>query len=126
MPWNGESQWMADPRAKRGMVLIGAAMRRQRRNRGLSQRELEGLTGIHQSTISRLETGRRCGVRWARFAGIVETLGGLDFGGSAGEGIFGPYGLSPNPTVALQQLEQAEAMLRTARAMVERRIAGAS
>ncbi len=35
-----------------------------------------------------------------------------------------PYGLSPNPTVALQQLEQAEAMLRTARDLVEHRTAG--
>lgn len=123
MPWNEPNWWMSDPLAKRGMVLIGAAVRRQRLNRGWSQRDLEGLTGIHQSTISRLETGQRCGVRFTRFAKMVATLGGLDFGRS---GAFGPLGLSPNPTVALQQVEQAEAMLRSARATVERRIAEAS
>jgi transcriptional regulator with XRE-family HTH domain len=126
MPWNEANWWMSDPQAKRGMALIGAALRRQRLNRGWSQRDLEGLTGIHQSTISRLETGQRCGVRFTRFAKMVATLGGLDFGRSGGVGSFGAFGLSPNPTVALQQVEQAEAMLRTARDMVERRIREAS
>jgi transcriptional regulator with XRE-family HTH domain len=126
MPWNEPNWWMSDPQAKRGMVLIGAALRRQRLNRGWSQRDLEGLTGVHQSTISRLETGQRCGVRWTRFAKMVAILGGLDFGRSGGVGSFGPFGLSPNPTVALKQVEQAEAMLRSARSMVESRIAGRS
>ena len=126
MPWNEENHWMSDPLAKRGMVLIGAAVRRQREKRRLSQRDLERLTGVHQSTISRLETGQRCGLRWARFAKIVAALGGLDFGRSVGEDILGPYGLSPNPRVALQQLEQVEAILRSARDIVEGRLAEAS
>jgi transcriptional regulator with XRE-family HTH domain len=117
---------MSHPEAKSGLVLIGAAIRRKRRKRGLTQRDLERLTGVHQSTISRLETGQRCGLKWSRFARIVGVLGGLDFGHDGGPrdvDLFGPYGLSPNPTVASQQLDAAETRLQAARDWVERRIA---
>ena len=122
MPWNAENYWMTrDPKVKRGMVMIGAAMRRQRTKRGLSQRDVERMTGIHQSTISRLETGSRCGLRWSQFAAIVAVLGGLDFDEPGTVRLFGAYGVSPNPVVGRQQLEEAEARLQEARAYVDRR-----
>lgn len=117
---------MRDPDAKRGFELIGAAVRRRRVKLGLTQRDLERLTGVHQSTISRLETGDRCGLRWKRFAQIVGVLGGLDFverGGLRDVDLIGPHGLSPNTKVALQQLDAAEAVLRAARDSVEHRAA---
>jgi transcriptional regulator with XRE-family HTH domain len=61
------------------MQLIGAALRRRRQRLGWSQRDLGRRTGVDQSTISRLETGVRCGLRWSRFAAVVAVLGGLDF-----------------------------------------------
>lgn len=61
------------------MQLIGAAMRRRRERLGWSQRDLGRRTGVDQSTISRLENGVRCGLRWSRFAAVVAVLDGLDF-----------------------------------------------
>ncbi len=123
MPWNDPNYWMRDPEAKRGLQMIGAAVRRQRMRAGLTQRDLGQMTGIDQSTISRLETGQRCGLKWSRFAVLVATLGGLDFGGRDLARPASRYGLSPNPTVARQQLEVAKAELLAARDWVERRAA---
>lgn len=80
------------------------------------------MTGVDQSTISKLENGRRCGVRWARFAVIVAVLGGLDFGIDRGSALLGPMGLSPDPMTALSQLADAEATIRSMRATVERKL----
>jgi transcriptional regulator with XRE-family HTH domain len=65
------------------MDLIGDAIRRRRERLGWSQRELGRRTGVDQSSISRLETGQRCGLRWSRFVTIVAILGGLEFDPSA-------------------------------------------
>ncbi len=46
-----------DPRVLDGLVLLGSAIRRARHELGLSQDRLEQLSGIDQSTISRLERG---------------------------------------------------------------------
>ena len=50
-----------------------------RRHRlGWSQRYLEMLSGIDQTVISRIENGKQYGLRWLRFADLVDALGGLD------------------------------------------------
>jgi transcriptional regulator with XRE-family HTH domain len=67
-------------REQRGYDLIGATLKRRRRLASLSQRELERLTGIDQTVISRLENGRQYGLRWSRFALLVEALDGLEPG----------------------------------------------
>lgn len=90
MPWDTPDPFSRDPIAQVGIELIGAAMRRRRERRGLSQRDLERHTDVDQSTISRFERGERCGLRFARFARIVAVLGGLDFEPS-------PPGTVPSP-----------------------------
>ncbi len=119
MPWNSEVHWLRDPLARRGFEMIGAAMRRQRERRGLSQRDVEASTGVDQSTISKLENGKRFGLRWHRFARVVAVLGGLDFLASPLEPVFGPAGLSPNWEVARAQLEDAAFALQLMRRRVE-------
>ncbi len=61
-----------------GYNLIGAMIRRRRLAAGLSQRELERLTRIDQTVISRLENGKQYGLRWSRFAILVAELRGLE------------------------------------------------
>jgi len=67
----------ADARRQRGFKLIGQLVLRRRRRLGLSQRQLEQLSGVDQSVISRLENGRLGALRWSRFARVVDALGGL-------------------------------------------------
>ena len=70
-----------DPRhevEQRGYDLIGAMLKHRRLRAKLTQRELERLTRIDQTVISRLENGRQYGLRWSRFAILVATLDGLD------------------------------------------------
>jgi transcriptional regulator with XRE-family HTH domain len=81
MPWDTIDSEYRDPVVQRGMELIGAAVRRRRERLGWSQRELERRTRVDQTTISRLENGRRVGLRLARLARLVAVLGGLDFDG---------------------------------------------
>ena len=104
MPWIEDTTRTRDPVVQRGMDLLGAAVKRQRLRLHLSQTDLSYRTGIHQSTISRFERGRRCGLRWSRFAKLVAVLGGLDFGDR--EPIAPPgyrhQVLTPNPWVARQ------------------------
>lgn len=61
------------------VLWFGEWLRRQRRAASLSQRKLERLSGVDQTTISRIETGQRPGVRLvvvARLlAGIESTSG---------------------------------------------------
>jgi len=70
--------WPADPRVRRGFELLGRIVRTRRLRLALSQRQLESLTGVDQSVISRLENGKLYGLRWARFARIVDALDGLE------------------------------------------------
>ena len=77
MSWD-PSHWPTDRRVLRGLVLLGRLIKLRRGQRGLSQRQLETLSGVDQTIISRLENGKLYGLRWARFARIVEALGGLD------------------------------------------------
>ncbi len=58
-------------------------LKRRRLLAHLTQRELEHLTRIDQTVVSRLENGRQYGLRWSRFAILVATLDGLDDATSA-------------------------------------------
>jgi transcriptional regulator with XRE-family HTH domain len=118
MPWDEEGRRIREPQVQRGMEMVGAAMRRQRIRRRLTQRALQAMTGVHQSTISKFERGRRCGLRWSRFATIVAVLGGLDFGPGDPARWLGPMGLSPNPGVATPQLDDLQRTLDILRARV--------
>ena len=74
-----------DPRhevEQAGYDLIGAMIKRWRLRAGLTQRQLERLSGIDQTVISRLENGRQYGLRWSRFAILIAVLGGIDDGRS--------------------------------------------
>ena len=60
-----------------GLEIIGRGVLRARIDASLTQRRLEDLTGVDQSTISRLENGNLSGLRLARLAAIVGTLNGF-------------------------------------------------
>lgn len=55
-------------------------VKRRRLALGWTQRVLEWRSGIDQTVISRIENGKQYGMRWSRFADLVEALGGLDVG----------------------------------------------
>ncbi|HEV8281795.1 MAG TPA: helix-turn-helix transcriptional regulator [Candidatus Limnocylindrales bacterium] len=113
MAWSDYGEWLADPDVRKGMELIGAAVKRRRRQKFLSQARLAQMTGIPQSTISRFENGRRCGLSWVRFARLVGVLGGLDFGSLVRPFIPGfEHQLQPNPYLERQRLEAARQALR--------------
>ena len=57
-----------------GLRSIGAAIRRGRLGQGLSQGQLGARTGLHQSTISRLETGRLRTMRMVTLARLIGVL----------------------------------------------------
>lgn len=61
-----------------GWVILGSMVRRRRTILGWSQRDLERVSRVDQSAISRLENGRLSGLRFARFARIVTSMNGLD------------------------------------------------
>jgi transcriptional regulator with XRE-family HTH domain len=108
MAWSDYGEWLKDPDVRNGMELIGAAVKRRRRQKFLSQVRLAQMTGIPQSTISRFENGRRCGLSWVRFARLVGVLGGLDFGPLVRPFMPGfEHQLLPNPYLERQRLEAA-------------------
>ena len=73
MTWFGQR----DPQERRGFELIGVELLRRRRALGWTQRMLEAQSGIDQTVISRLENGKQYGIRWSRFAMLVDALGGI-------------------------------------------------
>jgi transcriptional regulator with XRE-family HTH domain len=77
MSWESFHTQDADVRTVRCYALIGRLVRRRRDRIGLSQRQLEALSGVHQSVISRLETGQLRGLRFSRLARLVNALGGI-------------------------------------------------
>jgi transcriptional regulator with XRE-family HTH domain len=81
MTWFGRPR---DPQEQHGFDLIGAAIKRRRVALGWTQRQLEAQSGVDQTVISRIENGKQYGIRWSRFALLVDALGG--FGGPAGRG----------------------------------------
>ncbi|HEX5148464.1 MAG TPA: helix-turn-helix domain-containing protein [Candidatus Limnocylindrales bacterium] len=77
MSWPSFDVSRADADSARGFVLIGRLVERRRLLLGLPHRQLELLSGIDQTAISRLENGRLSALRWTRFARLVDALGGL-------------------------------------------------
>ena len=77
MTWESFDVANNDRRTLQGLQCIGRAVRQRRQRLGLSQRQLESLSGVDQTVISRLENGRLGGLRWSRFARLVGVLGGL-------------------------------------------------
>jgi transcriptional regulator with XRE-family HTH domain len=75
MAWFERSR---DPDQQRGFELIGATIRRRRLALGWTQRDLDARSGVDQAVISRLENGKQYGMRWLRFAQLVQALGGLE------------------------------------------------
>jgi DNA-binding XRE family transcriptional regulator len=65
------------PEVQRGLGLIGQSFRRARDRAGLSQRHLERLSGVDQTTISKLENGRLVSLRLVRLASMANALEGL-------------------------------------------------
>ncbi len=80
MTWDSFDVERLDGRTRHGFDLIGQLVRRRRQGLGLSQRQLERLSGVDQTVISRLENGTLGGLRWSRFARLVGALGGLGEG----------------------------------------------
>ena len=79
MSWDPQP-WPTDRRVIRGLELIGATIRRRRLRLALSQRQLQYLSGVQQSSISRLENGILTGLRWQKFARLVDALDGVEYG----------------------------------------------
>ncbi len=61
-----------------GAKWLGRAVRQRRQALAMTQRQLENVTGIDQTMISRLETGRLKGIKHARLLLLIGVLGGLD------------------------------------------------
>jgi DNA-binding Xre family transcriptional regulator len=72
--------WRSDryPEVQRGWEIIGRMVKRRRTMLGWSQRDLARACGLSQSVISRLENGCLPGIRFSRFARLVDALRGLD------------------------------------------------
>ena len=77
MPSESFNMEDTDARTARGYARIGRQFRRRRERIGFSQRQLQELSGIDQSVISRLETGKLRGLRFSRLARLVDALGGI-------------------------------------------------
>ena len=120
MPWVIDERLIHDPLARRGFAMIGGAMRRQRHKRGLTQHDLQLMTGVSQSAISRLESGQRFGLRWPRFMRLVAALDGLDFGTVDTPTFLVPAGLSPRADIARAQIDDAEYWIGVQRQRLDR------
>jgi DNA-binding Xre family transcriptional regulator len=59
-----------------GLRLLGAQVKRARYARGWTQRRLEEVSGVDQTTISRLENGRLINLRLVRLAALAGALDG--------------------------------------------------
>ena len=66
-----------DPQEQHGFDLIGGEVKRRRLALGWTQRMLGAYSGIDQTVISRIENGKQYGIRWSRFALLVDALGGF-------------------------------------------------
>jgi transcriptional regulator with XRE-family HTH domain len=63
-----------DPRSTAVMRAVGRGIRLNRLAQGLTQRDLEELCGLDQTTFSRLERGLAPGMSIERLAGIIAVL----------------------------------------------------
>lgn len=63
-----------DPVVELGMQQLGSWVKSSRRVTGMTQQHVENLTGIDQTTLSRLENGRLRSLRLMRLARLIGTL----------------------------------------------------
>ncbi len=63
-----------DPVVDLGMQQLGSWLRTSRRVAGMTQQHLENLTGIDQTTLSRLDNGHLRSLRLMRLARLIGTL----------------------------------------------------
>lgn len=75
LEWHMAHSTDGSSQVDRHLVVIGRAFLRARRAHQLSQRGLAALSGVPQSTISRLETGRRPSIRVVHLARLVAVVG---------------------------------------------------
>jgi transcriptional regulator with XRE-family HTH domain len=80
MAWTEDDRRARDPEAQLGWDIIGGMVKRRRTQLGWTQRDLSIRSGLSQTAICRLETGRLRGLRFSRFARLVAAMGGLDPG----------------------------------------------
>ncbi|MEO7663650.1 MAG: helix-turn-helix domain-containing protein [Candidatus Limnocylindrales bacterium] len=73
--WFDAPMYINDPTPSQSRRVLGEAIREARRRRGLSQVALEGLAGIDQTVISRLENARPIGLRLRTFLRLLDALG---------------------------------------------------
>jgi transcriptional regulator with XRE-family HTH domain len=73
-PWTRENRHEITPSMRAGLITIGALIRAWRADLGLTQRQLEALSGVDQTIISRLERGRLASLRLTRLAALVAVL----------------------------------------------------
>ena len=78
MAWTVEARERRFPEVQLGWEMLGAAVRRRRITLHWSQRDLERVSGVDQTVISRLENGVLSGIRFSRFARLVAAMNGLD------------------------------------------------
>jgi transcriptional regulator with XRE-family HTH domain len=63
-----------DPLTEAALRALGEVLLELRRERAISQRQLAWYAGVHQSTISRLETGKAAGFRVEALARLLAGL----------------------------------------------------
>lgn len=73
-----EERRTKEPNAQSGCDLLGRMVRRRRRQLRASQQRLADVSGVSQSVISRLETGKLRGIAFPRLGDLIFALGGLD------------------------------------------------
>jgi ribosome-binding protein aMBF1 (putative translation factor) len=76
-PWpepNSLDRKSPEPKPPQSLRELGAAIRDGRRQHGLTQMRLEALSGVDQSSISRLERGLAPGMKVYRLARILAVL----------------------------------------------------
>jgi transcriptional regulator with XRE-family HTH domain len=72
MPYTLRKQ---NERTRHVLAAIGRSAMLARLGQGLSQRRLEGMIGVDQTTISRLENGLAPGLRLDKLATLIAVLG---------------------------------------------------
>jgi DNA-binding XRE family transcriptional regulator len=73
-PWLRPSYANLPPSAYVGLAELGAWMKRLRRHAGMTQYQLETVTGVDQTVISKLENGKQMSLRLTRLATVIGVL----------------------------------------------------
>jgi DNA-binding Xre family transcriptional regulator len=77
LPRRAPYAWPRKPEVDDGLELLGEALRDARIRQRMTQAHLERMSGIDQTTISRLERGKLDGMRLRRLALLIASLDGI-------------------------------------------------